>query len=396
MRKTLTFNCLDLISTLVFFSCINIPYIDIKIPWLPNVLSLLRIFLIFCFMILLIKKKSLNFSKFFLLFNLMYLLLILTSMYYSRNLFYVFNTLSKSYLIVLFIELYLFNNDKILIILRRWKKLLLVLCILDFISILMYPNGLYVEKNYTLNWFLGYKTARMNYSFPLMYISTYIHIFTRENKRINLYGIHTLCILTSFLSQATAATVALVTYSILLLLGLKTKFLNSKKTTYRFFNPNLLIIEFGILHAFILFVETNKFIQYIVLNIFHKSTTLSNRTIIWENCIKYFLENPIFGNGMLTPLEYINISGYFLGTSAHNYLITLLVDGGIVVVVILYFMFIETMARRRRIYNDKEITLIFSVISFMVLGLTSSTLVFATFSFLPFMLLENEKYLAKK
>lgn len=396
MIKKLKLNLITVEAFFVLLSCCDVAYLSHISNLSSIVLFILRIILIFILSINVIfnKKKIGNLSKVFILVNILFGILLVISLMRTTDIgIYILKILSKPYLIVLFIQNNFNNSHKIQHILKVWKNILLTLCIIDFITIIIFPNGMYREKNYALNWFLGYKTARLAYSWPLLLITSYLEFSGKDNKCLSklTYFIFVLCIFNAIKSESAAASTALILYAIFIYY-LKTK--NNEKSyskLYRIFNLKNIIFCCVIIYYLVMSIESNVYIQNIVISVFDKSVTLSNRTDIWKNCFEFFCQSPIWGKGIFTPLEYTSISNYYLGVNAHNLLLTILISGGIIALIIYLLIFKISMKRTNRIYTRQEVSIIASIIVFLIVGITSSALVFSAFAFCPFILLEYER-----
>lgn len=394
--KKIAFNPQKIMSILVLLSCCDIAFITYVNNFSSAVLLFLRLILIIILGLNLLVKKNNNWSKIFILINLLFLIFICNSLLRTNSIiYYMIKLLSKPYLIVLYIQSNFKNNLEIKNILNVWKKILFTLCLIDFITIIIFPKGMYADGNYTINWFLGYKTARLVYSWALIFITVYLDfdVIKKGKKYFSKFTVFSvaLCIFSAFRSQATGGSTALILYALLMFFLKMENDRNKGGKLYLLYNPKNIVLYSGIIYYLVMTIETNSYIQNIVISLFNKSTTLSNRTGIWKNCLKFFMQSPIFGKGIFTPLEYTSISKYFLGTNAHNFLLTLLISGGIIAVVMYLLMLNTSMKRKTQSYTRQEVALISSVIVFIFIGLTSSALAFSTFAFLPLILLEYEK-----
>lgn len=393
MKKTI--KSINLMSLIVLISCCDIAYINYLNSKISAALLIIRLILIAYLVAKKITKKKQNSSsKIFTIINLLFLLICANSLLRTTDIFfYLIKIMSKPYLIVLFIDSNFNNEDKMNSILEIWKKYLSLICIIDLITIIIFPNGMYKDNNYSINWFLGYKTARMVYSWALLFIISYIEYNKTKNNKEKLSKstifIFIICIYSAFMSQASAASTALLLYSVLIYITNLSNRHNNK--LYNFLSPKKILIYCGIIYFLVMSIESNPYIQNFVISVFNKSTTLSNRTGIWKNCISFYMQSPIFGKGIFTTTEYIEISKYFLGTNAHNFLLTLLISGGFIGLILYTRMFKTCMYRKTKKYTKKELTLVYAIAVFLFVGLTSSALAFSPFAFLPFMLLEYEK-----
>lgn len=94
---------------------------------------------------------------------------------------------------------------------------------------------------------------------------------------------------------------------------------------------SLLVVVLAYICLVILRVQ--ELFSYIIINVLHKSLTLSNRTIIWDSAIDAIKSNPLIGNGPTESLAanvHIQLSYTERDTFAHNLLLDYLLMGGII------------------------------------------------------------------
>ena len=80
------------------------------------------------------------------------------------------------------------NSTQLYRYLDTWKSVLLVFVCIDFFTQILFPHGMYRDAMYSLNWFLGYKTARLAFSLPLCVLSSIVDMHNRKRLTWRTYG----------------------------------------------------------------------------------------------------------------------------------------------------------------------------------------------------------------
>lgn len=380
MKAKLTdYTLLSLMNLIVIITCLDIPII---IGYFSLLMFALRIILLLGFLpIYLCKFKKWSYS--FRLISLFFILILFVTIIRGNSIVYALQELTSSYLIALYLEMY---RDKMTKILGTWQKVLLVLLICDLGTMIIFPNGLY-RTLYDVNWFLGYKTQRFVYYLPLCLISTFL---SKKNGKTGLssYAIILLCMLGLYKSKATAALACIAFIGLCcVILDMKGKFSHSKKILYKIVNYKIFIPAFGIIAYLLVVVQDSAFLQYIVQNVFKKDATLTTRTEVWNIATQEVMKTPILGKGLLTTKQYSEMFLNDYATSAHNMYLSILITSGLVGMVIYAAAMITALRRKDGVYQDNEVIMVFGIMACLIVGMTSSTVVFSSFAFLPFMVL---------
>ena len=290
-----------------------------------------------------------------------------------------------SFLVIFLVQYYSYDEKKILNILDTWKYIIFVLVLVDLASEILYPQGLYSSIYDSYNWFLGYKTSRVLYSLPMCAMFFYTSLKRKRKISFNCWIVLLVAVYDAFLSQATAASVALLLCGFFTFL-LKNKFFN--KFIEKLANVKIFYIVYFAL-TFMIVVSQSADLLGFFASAFGKSTTFSGRTVIWLNCINSIISSKGMGVGYLTSDLFAEITNWSRGTNAHNQVLGLLVCGGIPAFIIYYYMIYR--ADKKRCYT-KDVVKMF-IYGIMILGITSDTFTYSVFGFFMIWLLEysNDK-----
>lgn len=387
MTKKLILEKSDVFSTLVFFSCVEIPYLTRYHG--QNYLFLARFF-IFLFMVLhfMTGKKVIktNFLKNIIsIITLWFLYLIFMTYFDGKDLVYALRIVSIPYVMAL----YLYQNKKKMTkILHCWCFWLIVIVAIDFVTMLMFPQGMYKDGLYSLNWFLGYKTARFQIELPLCVISAYLSKL--EKGKID--GKSYICLLISMFCSLVAKTTSafyclLFLFLLFVFLNIGEKFKDGKKLIYRAFNYKNIVVIYFLAVICLIGINSIPLVQGIVENVFHKDATLTTRTYIWEMMLSKIIQKPICGYGILNQENYISITNSPYANSTHNMVLALMIEGGIIGTILYFFILKRALNRKYTISIDEELILIAGIVVGLILGLTSVSLLYCEFSMVMYEIL---------
>ena len=384
--RKLLIKIIDIYAIIVFFACVQVPSI-IRVIHGERYLQAFRVLIIaMCLLFFLTRKKFPHKMGFIILWAFVTLI----STWLSGNdMGYAIQIISIPFLMCLFLSA---NLEKIDRILRIWKNILTILVLIDFLTIVMFPNGMYNDGLYDLNWFLGYKTARFALELPLCTLSAYL-----EEKYTDKVGVKTyiLIFISSFCtmkSQAVASTVCMVLYGIAMFLFDASKNVKHKKTTfYKLFNFKTVIPVYLISVIAVIGIQHFGVVQYIVVNWLKKDPTLTTRTIIWDAIILKLIKRPFIGYGILNQQDYIKITLNSFATSAHNLVLAILMAGGLLGGIIYIFIIGNALRRENKQYNKYDIPIVVAILIFLIIGITSESLLYSEFSFVLFYMLLFEK-----
>lgn len=387
MTKKLILEKSNIYSTLVFISCVEIPSLTRQHG--QNYLFLARFFiLLFLFLRFMSGKKVVKthfFKNIISIITLWFFYLLFMTYLNGKDLIYALRIISIPYVMALYIYQY---RGKIIKILHCWCFWLFVIVAIDFLTMILYPQGMYNDGLYSLNWFLGYKTARFQIELPLCVISAYLSKLERGKISGKSYIYLLMSMFCSLVAKTTSAFVCLVFLFILFaFLNIGEKFKHGKKQLYRVFNYRNIICIYFVAVICLIGISSMPVVQKIVEIVFHKDATLTTRTYIWEMMLAKILQKPICGYGILNQETYISITNSPYANSAHNMVLALMMEGGIVGTFLYFVILKKALNRKYTISIDEELILIAGIIVGLILGLTSVSLLYCEFSMVMYEIL---------
>ena len=383
-------------AMLVFFSCFENTFLEGHIPYLGSMQFALRISIsIILISILLLRRHKADYVLKWAIVFVAYLLA--SAVINASDLLSAVYTFSHLLTIALAIEVIGSNDRKLMLVLKTWQFILIAIVLLDLLTEIVMPGGLYATDVYSINWFLGYKTQRAVYTFPLIIITCYIDAQTRKRITLKTHLVVWLVLINSFLSQGTVMTVSfLAMYVVFMIADSLTRrrrpfleIIYNVISNYKF-----VIVVYAAITVILIFVENSALVGFIS-GLFHKGSGISSRNIIWIKVINRIIQSPIIGIGYLTTQQYTKISGFLEGSNAHNAILTLLVNGGLIAV-LMYIILHVVVLRGSNGHKLTNRILIIAIYTNLLLGTVSSIIVLSSFAMLPFMLLSREKLREQK
>lgn len=265
-------------------------------------------------------------------------------------------------------------------VINIWCTIMYVLLIIDIASMLLYPNGLYRTLFDSRNWFLGFKTNRLSFIFPLVALYYFTTIKNRGTLSFKCIVLTILVIFDIVMSKGTAGTVAIVGYFVLvLLLMVSSQYKKNGKLAnglIRLFGkPSYFIPAYLMLTILVIIMQNQRIIHKMVV-IFDKTETLGGRTIIWSRILNSLNGYWLFGKGSLTSTQYLQITGNVL--NAHNVILTYLITGGTIGLILIIASIVSS---TKASYDISNYILYIYIFMTLCIGITSSSLAFCPYFF---------------
>lgn len=252
-------------------------------------------------------------------------------------------------------------------------KLLLFITIINLITIVLFPNGLYVTGYYRDNWFLGYKNLHIRVILPMIFIS-YIYSEYTQKK---LYKV---------LSSLIAISTILLINSITGFIGLSVFFIFTIIKVNKL-KLSIIFLIISLVPFIILYTDILSFFDYVILSIFNRDLTLSYRTIIWQDTISLIADNLFIGIG------YQNSDGFnsFINVAhPHNFTFYILAVGGFFSFVVYFLLFSNIDYKFNKFnYNHNYLYSAF-FIGVFIMGITESLTNFSLL--IPVIVMASNQY----
>lgn len=276
------------------------------------------------------------------------------------------------------------TKNELDLIFNQWRIVLTLLLLVDLLSMLIYPNGMYVATatGYTENWFLGYKTARVSSLYFLLVILAYRWHATPKSKGIIDGLIAALVCVDAILSQGSSLFLGMFFFIACAML-FNSRFTMVRNAIRSLLNYRVFFLVYLLATVAVVVFQNTDFISFLSDGL-GKSSTLSGRTTLWSTTLRN-LKGNIFGAGFLSQASYIQLTGGYLNT--HNHVLESFTVGG------LPFLISQVLSIRNACIGKERvstaITLRFALYGLLVIGFTSAKIVFEPVLFFLLTVLER-------
>ncbi len=354
-----------LFFVLLLFPFIKPPYFN-QFYIIKNLYNVLEIIVLFIIILMFFKKKE--YSKIYIYFVIFLAISFAITLFKGESIIYCAQLYIPTFAISTLVEFNIRTHPR-----KILTALLLILvpyAIINFLTILIFPNGLYF--NLTRNnikylcWFLGYKNPQIRILLPMIVL---LFIYSSlSNKKTSKVTIITFIItwLTILKLESATALVGMALFTIAMIIkNIKIFKAIIKKINFVFLLLMsiviiILIVEFNVQNYFAFFIE----------NVLHRDLDFTDRVFIWKSTFDYILKSPIIGYGIRNDEIVYN---FINATHPHNYLLYNLYNVGIVGTFVLLKIWNLCYKSLKKNINRKEATYLYiCLISFIIMGFTES------------------------
>jgi O-antigen ligase len=239
--------------------------------------------------------------------------------------------------------------------LRAIRILFGILIVANFVTVVLFPDGIYNFSDHNIYYLLGHRNVMMRTIFPG--VSGSIIISLIDEGRINFRAkILMVCVGIS-LVMAWSAT-ALFAY-VLFCISI---FAFRKKELPKWFNVKTCYTASLLVFVFIVVLRLQNVFSFLIVDILHKDLTFTGRTVLWNAATAYILKNPIIGYGLeRTDVIAHNLYWDTGFDSTHNFFFDILYQNGIIGALLLIVVFASA-AQAVDIKSKGELRKIFTLI----------------------------------
>lgn len=324
----------------------------------------MRVLVVIIVLILSIFDKKVKWSNptLYLMFLMFFCLLLSTLMNYSISLrnglvSVLYSELTLIGIVILFN--YMINRNAVNFI----RALLLIyelLLIVNFLSILVAPNGLYnTGSSYRHYWLLGHQNQIVLYSIPGMAVSLFYSKYVIKSKFLSIrtLGLVTVVFLTILLVWSATGIVGYFVFAGIILLG--------------HFKKLHIDLKWGLLGSFLIMIffvilgQQDVFKSF-VENVLRRDLTFSNRVMIWSLALALIVRRPWMGYGVESyQATMLRFNGLY---TPHNRYLYLVYRGGIVLAVLFLIIIVVASVKIKK-NTDTALSVFISgcIFSFLIM-----------------------------
>lgn len=219
-------------------------------------------------------------------------------------------------------------KDDFHIIMRIMYVVLGVLTIANLVTIIAFPNGMYVTGVTNLayeNWLLGFKNKHIVFYLPLM-LATFCLMET-DGVTWDKVAILTIVVLASLLAGSSTTIVCMA-------LMIALVYVPFFRRGFHVFNARTYLIIWLIAFILVVLLRVQNGLLEALVGLFGKDMTFSNRTLEWDIATREIASSPLVGVGYLSlDLRHILYMSQSV-MSAHDQLLEYAFVGGAVLVIL--------------------------------------------------------------
>lgn len=238
--------------------------------------------------------------------------------------------------------------------------------ILNFISFVLFPNGIYLDNprpgEYREAWFLGTQNQFSLIIIPGITVVIFYSWFVFN--KISLYAWVNIVIagITVFIADSATTKIAFffIIISILLNLG------KNIKIVYNFL---LLASGYAVIWIFLVRLKAIDMFQSIITSLFNKDMTLSGRIDIWDEILELIPESLVYGFGNNTRVVAYDVTEF----RAHNIFLQILLDNGLIgLILMITCILISGFMLQKNKHNMLAVILLIGLFGILIGGLAEA------------------------
>lgn len=218
--------------------------------------------------------------------------------------------------------------------------ILITFVIIDFASIVLFPNGLYQTEqiwnewssSQEAQWIYGNKNNRV-YWYAVLSIITWLRYVFNNKSKVMVLITSGISIVAMMLVKSSTATIVAILVSVGFF------YLTYKKQTNINMNSYGILVIYGCITVLILLGSTSL-LKPFVEGVLHKDMTFTGRSIAWERVLLLIASKPVFGWGVVDGETATGLLKSIAFVNPHNQLLDCLWQGGIILVFILSLIMI--------------------------------------------------------
>ena len=213
---------------------------------------------------------------------------------------------------------------------------------INFFTIIIFPDGLYSDDLSKNNWFLLYDNMHIFIYIPGLLVSGIASNYKR--KKINFIYIIMFLMVTYSVYFCFSAT-SVVGYSLYLIYIIFRKLIDRVKIM----NAITYFIIFLCIFFFIVVFRFQNVFEPLIVDYLNKDLTFTGRTFIWDKVTQYIEEKPLLGYGIEEGNIFEMKTGGF--AHAHNTIYDILYKGGIISLILFMGIIISTI---KELYENRD------------------------------------------
>lgn len=254
---------------------------------------------------------------------------------------------------------------------------LLGYALLDFASVILFPDGIYYKETiwnewsttYTPQWIFGNKNNRVYWYLCLLLTAYWKQEHDNSVKMdVSIFALCAMSLIAAFVCNAITSLVVLC----IAVLGIWIGYFKRSEPALRI-NPHAVYPAYLGFSA--LWITGNvTFLRGFIEGVLGRDMTFTKRTDVWSRALVHILRKPVFGSGVFGE-KATEILGNKMFVNAHNQILETLWQGGIVALGLFSVLIIMIAGAINKITeNKKKLFLLLMLVAILVEMLAESIL----------------------
>lgn len=210
-----------------------------------------------------------------------------------------------------------------------------ILILINLITILLFPNGLYKLTAVNHHYFLGSRNVMMRTIFPGVCFSILRSVIEKNKLSFRTLAVMAMAGVSLILVWSATALAAYALFCLCLLLF-------RAKGTPKWFTVKTCYLFAIFIFLLIIVFRFQSLFSYVIVDVLKKDLTFTGRTILWNSAMAHIAKSPIVGYG----LEYLQTMGpklykFTAYDSCHNFFLDVLYQNGIIGFALISILFLS-------------------------------------------------------
>lgn len=317
MRRKINLRCI--IWFLLMIPLLKTPYMN-KVPIMDLGFNCMRMLSGGIILYLYLKRQ--RFSKIIIIQLVFQLVLLITTLINSGNVYNQCLTAISVISFYLIVELMI--KDNCVNFLNVMLLCSEILVYINLITLFIFPYGMYRDWTYR-NWFLGTDNQHIGTILVAIFIALiYIKFF---EKRVRPTLLIIACIVSIWMRWSATAVGGLLVFGILYIVAIK--------NYNRLFNFLNYMIVIGGIFLFIILLRLQNYFQFFIEDVLGKDLTFTGRVYIWDAGIMWIKRSWLYGYGVESYALHAQKTLY---PSMHNTFLEYMYQGGIILIFVFFVL----------------------------------------------------------
>ena len=162
--------------------------------------------------------------------------------------------------------------------------------LINFATVLLFPQGMYEFNTFTQNYFLGYRNNSIMLFFPAIIFSIVRSLRKYNKLTLSSFVITAVSFATVILAFSATSVIGMTVFTLFLLLALINKMPN--------FLNIITYLAINIAYFFgVIILRLQEAFAFIIVDMLGRDLTFTGRTKIWDSALAAFAKSPVFGVG---------------------------------------------------------------------------------------------------